>query len=53
MTTDRHKLTAVEVVATSSSLYKLTFFPTDRQTNSPYTCVITAIEVVHQNSVVL
>jgi len=28
-----HKLTTVEVIVTSSLLYKLTFFPTDCQTN--------------------
>jgi len=32
---DCRKLTAVEVVVTNSPLYKLTFFPTDRQTNLP------------------
>jgi len=46
MTTDRCKLTANKVVATSSPLYiyKLTFFPTDRQTNLPQTRIITVLE---------
>jgi len=43
-TTDHRKLTAVEVVVTSSPLYKLTFFPSDYQTNLPQTRVITVIE---------
>jgi len=42
--TDCRKQTAVEVVATSSPLYKLTFFPTNRQPNLPQTGVITVIE---------
>jgi len=43
-TTDRCKLTADKVVATSSPLYNLTFFPTDHQTNLPQTRVITVLE---------
>jgi len=43
-TTDRCELTAGKVVVTSSPLYKLTFFPTDRQTNLPQTRVITVRE---------
>jgi len=43
-TTDRCKLTADKIVATSSPLYKLTFFPTDRQTNLPQTRLITVLE---------
>jgi len=42
--TDRCKLTADKVVMTSSPLYKLTFFPTDLQTNLPQTHVITVPE---------
>jgi len=42
--TDGHKLTIVEVVTTSSPLYKLTFFPTDCQTNLLQICIITVIE---------
>jgi len=52
-TTDHCKLTAVEVVATSSPLYKLTFFPTDRQTNLLQIHAITVIEELHENSIVL
>jgi len=44
MTTDHRKLTAVEVITTSSPTYKLTFFPTDRQNNLPQTHAITVIE---------
>jgi len=49
MSTDRRKLS----IATSSSLYKLTFFPTDCQTNLPQIRVITIIEELHENSIVL
>jgi len=38
------KLIAVKIVVTSSPLYKLTFFPTECQTNQPHTSVIPAIE---------
>jgi len=41
---DRCKPTAVEVVVTSSPLFKLTFFPTDCQASLLLTCAIIVIE---------